>query len=272
MKPSYETRTASLKSRYPALAFAAARTAIALCVLLSLPGCGGGGDGAGPEVGRSTTFVGNVSRADATAALAAPGPGPVQVCVAGSGVCTVVDASGAFTLIADVGGDIVLEFEGPQFSATLPLADVPRGATVRIDDIVCGVASGQCHAANVDILPALDAPPDCSQATAQPAVLWPPNHALIPIAITGVFDPDGDPLAIAAVRVTQNEAVDARGSGNTAPDAQLDPLAVRAERSGGGNGRIYAIDFVADDGFGGTCAGTVYVCVPHDRGRGATCG
>lgn len=243
--------------------------------LLQVAACGGGGDdppgpAPGPP-GRATTFIGNVGP---TAALNAPlgAPAPLQVCVAGTSFCTEVDENGAFTLAADVGGDVVLLFDGPSFSARLALADVPRGATVRIDDIVCNLPTRVCHAEGVAITDPLNAAPDCAQAAATPSVLWPPNHTMVKIAVAGVVDPDGDRVRITATDVEQDEAVDAPGSGNTAPDAQLDPLAVRAERSGQGDGRIYTIRFVADDGRGGTCDGVVTVCVPHDRGRGASCG
>ena len=43
---------------------------------------------------------------------------------------------------------------------------------------------------------------------------------------------------------------------------------VRAERMGGGNGRVYYLNFTAADGNGGSCSGTVTVGVPHDQGRG----
>ena len=100
---------------------------------------------------------------------------------------------------------------------------------------------------------------------------------MVPISITGVTDPDGNPVTITATSITQDEAVRETGigSGNTAPDARLSLLAVRAERNGNpktpGNGRVYHIDFTADDGNGGQCTGTVNVCVPHDQGKGSTC-
>jgi hypothetical protein len=74
--------------------------------------------------------------------------------------------------------------------------------------------------------------------------------------------------------VWADEPVDVQGGGdgNTCPDAELAPLRVRAERQGGGNGRVYHIRFRAEDGRGGTCEGTVRVCVPHDQGQGASCG
>jgi len=94
---------------------------------------------------------------------------------------------------------------------------------------------------------------------------------MTPISITGVTDPNGDPLTIMATSIFQDEPVLGPGSGNTSPDAILSPLTVRSERSGKGDGRVYHIDFMADDGNGNTCTGTVQVCVPHDQGQGSQC-
>lgn len=253
-----------------------AAVALAACsALLSACGGGGGGGGGGDGAGtRATRFIGNIQDGGGAAAGAGgtiAGLGIVQVCVAGTALCTEVDDTGAFTLDARVGGDVVLLFDGPGFSARLALSDVPHGATVRIEHIVCSTRTGQCAAAHVEYLEPPNAPPDCRAAVAHPQVLWPPNHRMVSIRVAGVVDPDGDPLAITAVEAEQNEPVDASGSGNTAPDVRLSPLAVRAERSGQGDGRLYTIAFVVDDGRGGTCSGTVQVCVPHDRGRDGAC-
>jgi hypothetical protein len=115
--------------------------------------------------------------------------------------------------------------------------------------------------------------PTCTGAVADPATLWPPNHKFVAVAINGVTDPDGNPVTITPTSILQDEAVrdPKAGSGNTSPDATLSPLAVRAERNGTGNGRVYHIGFAADDGQGGTCTGTVKVCVPHDQRPGGTC-
>jgi hypothetical protein len=254
-----------------------------LCAVLACGGqyaCGGGGgapDHPNPPNPRhlSTTFTGNLLSAAAPRSFDDNrGQGAataVQVCVEGTNFCTEVDADGVFTLDASVSGDIVLVFDGPDFNARLPLNGVPAGATVRIRDIVCSTTSGQCRAADLQIVAAPNLPPICDTAVASPEVVWPPNHGLVRIAIDGVSDPDGDAVVITATDVAQDEPVDAEGSGNTGPDAQLAPLAVRAERSGMGNGRVYTITFVADDQHGGTCTGVVQVCVPHDRGRGAAC-
>ena len=115
-------------------------------------------------------------------------------------------------------------------------------------------------------------PPVCRAAQASPSVLWAPNHQLVPIAIMGVTDPDGDAVTITANGVTQDEPVNGRGDGNTSPDAVIQTRAasVRAERAGHGNGRVYQISFTADDGHGGTCTGAVTVGVPHSQKKGLT--
>jgi hypothetical protein len=115
---------------------------------------------------------------------------------------------------------------------------------------------------------AFDRPPDCSRAIASPATLWPPNGRLVPISILGVTDPEGGPLTLAVTGVTQDEptggAPDASGMGSAT-------AFVRAERAGGGDGRVYHVQFTATDAAGLSCTGSVSVCVPHDAAH-RTCG
>jgi len=80
-------------------------------------------------------------------------------------------------------------------------------------------------------------------------------------------------VTITFTGITQDEPVNARGDGNTCPDARIEngAASVRAERAGTsgapGNGRVYAIAFTASDGRGGECSGSVTVCVPRDQGQ-----
>lgn len=85
----------------------------------------------------------------------------------------------------------------------------------------------------------------------------------------GVTDPNGDVVTITITGITQDEPVDGKADGHTAPDGMgvgTPTAAVRAERSGRGDGRVYAISFSADDGRGGTCQGVVNVSVPKRKG------
>src|SRR5262245_25032868 len=116
-------------------------------------------------------------------------------------------------------------------------------------------------------------PPDCSAARAAVELAWPPSGTLEPVTIAGVSDADGDPVTIVATAITQDEPVNGSGDGDTCPDATIvDGVArVRLERTGNGDGRVYAVSFVARDGHGGESSATVQVCVPHDRGEQNGC-
>ena len=126
-----------------------------------------------------------------------------------------------------------------------------------------------------------NSPPDCSSAVADPDLLWPPDLQFADIFVVGVTDPDGDPISFTIGSIFQDEAVAAQGVGAppSVPDALgvgTDLASVRAERNGNpgapGNGRVYHVAFSADDGLGGTCSGSVLVCVPHDeRGPSSSC-
>jgi len=118
-------------------------------------------------------------------------------------------------------------------------------------------------------------PPDCSAAAVAPALLWPPDHKFVNVSVLGVTGPDRDPVPVTITGITQDEALNGVGEGNTCPDASgfgTATASLRAEREGGGDGRVYHISFTADDGRGGRCTGTVTVCVPHDQGEGRVCG
>lgn len=113
-------------------------------------------------------------------------------------------------------------------------------------------------------------PPDCSAAAASPAAIWPPDGRMVPIAMTGVTDPEGDEVELSVTSIFQDEpstpgTTDASGIGT--PN-----VALRAARSGRGDGRVYHLRFTAADELGLACTGEVTVCVPHDEGRARSCG
>jgi hypothetical protein len=88
--------------------------------------------------------------------------------------------------------------------------------------------------------------------------------------IEGLTDPEGDDLVTTITSIYQDEEVGALGSGpNRTPDGRGVGTAIaelKAERAGPQDSRFYHVGFLADDGHGGQCTGTVKVVVPHDQG------
>lgn len=113
----------------------------------------------------------------------------------------------------------------------------------------------------------LNPPPVITNVTADPAVLWPPNHKWVDVT-TGYQVEDQCGPVTTSLHVTSNEPVDGTGDGDTAPDWEVvnDHLVrLRAERAGTGSGRIYTIIVTATDSVGQSANGTVAVQVPHNR-------
>ena len=104
-------------------------------------------------------------------------------------------------------------------------------------------------------------PPDCSRVGARASSLWPPNHKLATVSLTGATDLDGDAVTITVTGVTGDETAD--GDFTFGPAANQ--VRLRAERDGRADGRIYSIAFQSSDNRGGKCDGTAAVAVRHDR-------
>jgi len=104
--------------------------------------------------------------------------------------------------------------------------------------------------------------------------LWPPNHKYEQITpdmvIESVVDACGNEIPLESgivLEASSNEAVDGHGSGHSDNDIAINcpnDVRLRAERAGGGSGRVYAIvyRFFTDNGVPGDA--TAFVNVPHD--------
>jgi uncharacterized repeat protein (TIGR01451 family) len=114
-------------------------------------------------------------------------------------------------------------------------------------------------------------PPTISGATADPSVLWPPNHKMVNVTVSyDVTDNCPLPPGSCTLSVTSDEPVNGKGDGNTSPDwIVLDDhhVLLRAEREGNGDGRIYTITITCTDSGGNSSSEDVIVTVPHDRRR-----
>jgi uncharacterized repeat protein (TIGR01451 family) len=115
-------------------------------------------------------------------------------------------------------------------------------------------------------------PPTITDATADPSVLWPPNHRMVNVTVSyNVSDNCALPPDSCTLSVTSNEPVLGHGSGHTSPDwivVDDHHVLLRAERAGNGDGRIYTITITCTDSGGNSSSEQVEVTVPHDRGRG----
>ncbi|GAC1444862.1 MAG: hypothetical protein NVSMB52_04660 [Chloroflexota bacterium] len=103
---------------------------------------------------------------------------------------------------------------------------------------------------------------------ASPALIWPPNHKMVPVNVTvkvadGLSGPNGF-ILISATSSEPNANNDIQGFVTGAPSTSG---FLRAERSGGGNGRIYTLTYQAMDMAGNTANCAAQVKVRHDQGH-----
>lgn len=112
--------------------------------------------------------------------------------------------------------------------------------------------------------------PVITGATANPSILWPPNHKMVNVTIN-YSDTDNCTASSAIIcdlTVSSNEPTDGTGDGHTATDwtvVDAHHVQLRAERSGSGNGRIYTITITCKDSSNNTSTKTVIVTVPHNK-------
>lgn len=103
--------------------------------------------------------------------------------------------------------------------------------------------------------------------------LWPPNHKMatvLPSDCVAVFDACDAAPHVEFTWATSDESVNDNGDGNTDPDIILtaDSVQLRAERQGGGDGRVYTLGYRVTDAAGHIVDGQCTVTVPHDQSGG----
>lgn len=109
----------------------------------------------------------------------------------------------------------------------------------------------------------------------QPRKLWPPNHKFHTIKVEDCFsvvDACQPDVKAEFVWASSDEPVDSIGDGHHAPDIQVSScgaIALRAERQGPKEGRVYKLGVRAVDAAGNVAEGVCSVIVDHDQ-RGVT--
>ena len=164
-----------------------------------------------------------------------------------------------------------LAVANPPTSASFGLTAVFPSGTNTVD--VTAENSDGVIVTNTATVVELDTnPPVIVSAAASPSVLWPPNHKMVKVTVSADVTDDCGTPTWKIIGVTSSEAVNAKGSGNTAPDWAIlsdNTVNLRPERSGSGSGRVYTIAIQAEDS-SGNLSNTNYVTVtvPHDKGKG----
>lgn len=120
----------------------------------------------------------------------------------------------------------------------------------------------------------VDTQPPVVTLRMSPDHLWPPNHKMQNVhAVLDIQDCDPAPM-VQLVSVRSNEPDNGLGDGDTASDISGASLGtddrlvqVRAERAGGGSGRVYTFVYRVTDHSGNATEATATVTVPHDQGH-----
>jgi len=179
-------------------------------------------------------------------------------------VTTASDACGpTVTVTSSRGG-------GEDASGTYPLGTTPVSFTATD-------ASGSV-ATCVTSVTVRDATPPVLDLTTDQAVLWPPNHRLVPVHVGWHVSDRCDPAAaVRLLGVTSSEPDDAPGDADgrttgdidgTDPGTEDAELLLRAERAASGPGRTYELTYAATDASGNQVSALTVVAVPHDLGQG----
>jgi glycosidase len=140
----------------------------------------------------------------------------------------------------------------------------PHSITVTVTDLA---GNSQTCTTTLNVID--NTPPTITGVGVNPSALWPPNHKMVNVTVNyTAADNCGTPNC--TLSVSSNEPVNGADDGNTAPDWEIvdaHHVRLRAERSGGGSGRVYTITITCTDGSGNSTSRTVTVTVPHDQGH-----
>lgn len=163
-------------------------------------------------------------------------------------------------------GGIPVTLAGADTASPSFIAPLVSGSTRLVFTLTVGDRYGGASRARVTVnVLGKKSPPLAAAARPTTYGLWPPNHRMVPVGITGVANEDAD-VFIEITAVTQDEPTHGDGDGDTPIDAVIQAdgtVLLRAERSGKGNGRVYHIHFTATNSVG-SASGRVRVAVPRE--------
>jgi hypothetical protein len=149
----------------------------------------------------------------------------------------------------------------PPVPTVLSKEGANQSATGTCTDIAGNSASATKQGIKID-----KTPPNIT-CHANPNILWPPNHKLVPVKVSvNLSDSLSGPAAFVLNSIGSNEFADPHSDiqgfviGTASTTGQL-----RAERLGSGNGRVYTFTYSGMDRAGNSASCNTSVSVPHDQ-------
>jgi CSLREA domain-containing protein len=194
----------------------------------------------------------------------------------GTGPFTFVWKKGATVLnTGDFGGRVTITTVSN--TSTLTITNVQAGDAATYSVAATGACSTATQSANLTI----NSTPPGIVLNGNNIELWPPNHSYHTINVTDLVasasscDGTVNLNSVVIDFVTSDEAENGNGDGNTNNDIVIScnrkSVQLRAERDGGGDGRVYTIHFKVTDSFGNVGTATAIVSVPKSQnGTAAT--
>lgn len=210
---------------------------------------------------------------------------PVVVCPASSTVECALPVTYTAT-VSDADGDAVqvvwtldgVPVQTDEITAGVPPTSAELDLTQTLSTGIHTLAvtatdsAGNVSACSSTITVVDTTPPVIVSASVDPKELWPANHKMVPVRVKAEVTDACGKTTWRIVSIHSSEAVDAIGSGQTAPDWKITgdhAASLRAERSGKNKeGRIYTLRIEATDAAGNKSKPTrLTVTVPHSKGK-----
>lgn len=137
--------------------------------------------------------------------------------------------------------------------------------------LVVADRAGATDSDEAEWIVAADTTPPSLSLEAVPSVLWPPDHRMVQVAVRATAEDACGAAALVLISATSSEPDDAEADGSTEPDIQdAEPgtpdleMLLRAERAGGGPGRVYTLVYSAIDAAGNVATAATGVTVPAE--------
>lgn len=181
------------------------------------------------------------------------------------------------TCTAGIGCSVVASCSDPKGRTVTQSCDTEGPFGLGTSDITVTCSTSRDTTVAVCTATVEDVTPPTISVSVAPNLLWPPNHRMEPITATVTTSDACGPVSVVLQSVVSDEPDDAPGGGdgNTVNDIQGAEIGtedygfqLRAERMGGGDGRVYTVTYQATDGSGNPATAAATVEVPHDMSAG----